>query len=866
MKKIIYFTIFLFIALPIFAQDLIIEKINFTGLSFAKKRVLKELPIKVGGVWNLSEKQKVISYFWGLQNEKILDEGELVKIDEKISNNKVELTLNLNESLPFFFFPMPFWKTTTLLKIKFKFWLFYINGYNFPMDAHIEFSERENLNLYAKYENVILTEDQRLSSTLYFKAYTTAINYMLTYQFDDTVFRNYKAGDRLNKNLITGLEDTHIAFKYIIPNVEATILPSFSFYFKNTITNVDNTTDTTNDVFINPKIDFTLPIPNTRMSLITKFGFAFGNINKEIRTNEKFNDKLSYRRFLFALSNINYDALKNISYSGNDGEGAKPTNDEYLSGIALSNIHLPIIHGSLTSVLWVGYFCSYFTNFDNNNIISNISNFFKIKPILGISIPIPAAKATFYTNLGLGYSLRWDSSSDNQYIRNYEETNKKTFNVDDYMKAYEVKKDGPVLPYIYKIAKVYTNTLTVALNCDDPISNPITSKIVFGIPNYGITISHELGFAYSSVWNTYYQNDKDLAITGYGTTDYHFKNDMKFASNFTLIFPIPIINARGEFYFDISYLNSWGINNKTNEIIENSKDGLKDGLKDSLPVMQKFYIKRFSFLLEMPIKLNEFYLKSRKIDDFTRSKVNMWNSFAILFNIGFPEPTKYNNNVDKFLFTNSIKRNELKLFPNNLVLQFDLLYNLYLPIYKEHIYKMRFFGFARYNDIKIFTPDSNTPNDIRNIDYWFREDRASKFAIFGGFAGILTNIEYRIPLFTVNTAQFFNIPMKKDLIWKVYWTFYTDLGLGLAINKIVDPNNNVFTYDVNSIHLLPALTVGTSLKIYPKFVPVVLNIELSYNIDGKLLNTRNDLASYLFIGFSLERINEGVGNAWFKEQ
>ena len=182
--------------------------------------------------------------------------------------------------------------------------------------------------------------------------------------------------------------------------------------------------------------------------------------------------------------------------------------------------------------------------------------------------------------------------------------------------------------------------------------------------------------------------------------------------------------------------------------------------------------------------------------------------------------------------------------PNNFKFIFQTQYTLYLPTYKENRFKMRLFLFGSYNK------DNEKVGDDNILGNWIR---GKGYDYFGGYFGFVSNFEYWIHLFDINTPKFIGTKVDKEFVWQIFWVFYTDIGLSLN-DKIRDPH----TLDLNNFHLIPALTIGTSVKVYPKFMPLVINIDINFNTYNFIKN--KSLLGSLFFEFSIGRQVEG---SWF---
>lgn len=174
----------------------------------------------------------------------------------------------------------------------------------------------------------------------------------------------------------------------------------------------------------------------------------------------------------------------------------------------------------------------------------------------------------------------------------------------------------------------------------------------------------------------------------------------------------------------------------------------------------------------------------------------------------------------------------------------EVMYSLYLPVYKSHKFKFRGLLYASFNDVT----DKAFDDDL--IGDWVR---GKSFDSLDSYAGLVLNFDYWIPLFVVDTNKFIGKSMKKPMMWDVYWVWYTDVMLGVT-NEETD-----LTLDKNLLHLLPALTIGTAFRFYPKFIPLGINVEVSLNTYN-LLKERESFTRYIYFEFS---ITHQITSNWF---
>ena len=174
----------------------------------------------------------------------------------------------------------------------------------------------------------------------------------------------------------------------------------------------------------------------------------------------------------------------------------------------------------------------------------------------------------------------------------------------------------------------------------------------------------------------------------------------------------------------------------------------------------------------------------------------------------------------------------------------EVMYSLYLPVYKSHKFKFRGLLFASFNDV------TDKAFEDQFIGDWVR---GKGYGSLDSYAGLVLNFDYWIPLFVVDTNKFIGKTMKKPMMWDVYWVWYTDMMISVT-NK-----ETALTLDKNLLHLLPAMTVGTAFRFYPKFIPLGINVEVSINAYN-LVKEKGSFTSYLYFEFS---ITHQINSNWF---
>ncbi|MCK4796278.1 MAG: hypothetical protein KAT05_02790 [Spirochaetes bacterium] len=155
-------------------------------------------------------------------------------------------------------------------------------------------------------------------------------------------------------------------------------------------------------------------------------------------------------------------------------------------------------------------------------------------------------------------------------------------------------------------------------------------------------------------------------------------------------------------------------------------------------------------------------------------------------------------------------------------------------IFREFAFKIRLLLGANFNISEDFSGDPY----IRGL---------ADYELTGWFA-LLANLELYIPIVNVEIKSGFSEPFKKDAKFIVYWTFFVDGGFTIEnydylldnfierlsrdkIQNSLDPNNPFGqTYIGNGHYLLPAITAGSGIHVYPFFLHFILRFDIGVNI------------------------------------
>lgn len=722
-------SIFLIISslISLFAEDIIVENFEIEGLRFARKRVEKEFVINKGDIW---QREKVEKYFNDLKKGNIIESYEIIESPLEEKSNYINIKIKVTEKLPLFAFLLPFYSNSAGFKVKFKYWQFYIDGYNTPIESQVEYLAKDNLNFFIRSNEPIILND-KFSIHFDFNTYTSTLNYLST------------LSEWHNNTWGSGIKNLYIKIYQRVPDYNIKLNYTLGFGYGNIIT-----TDLTYDVttikdqdhisLFAPFFELEFPIKQIKATFKSELGIGYKNLYSKTK------DSLNYNKNEINISNF-----------GNDPQSPK---EALLNPVRLFYFEIPFNKPDSNFSFGFNFaFKNSFNQYGDGKSYDNII----IKDF---------DYSTFEENI----------------LKKIENENDKNFIISKYNRDTEKSK--------YVIAE----------NLSEQDKEKIWDILmdIGYITNNGIYTSPNIGW-------TFYFDQKRLSLTPSLSFSYKGRwesidntfNEINIKPTLSFSYNIKIINALFKIDLETTYNRSFFSNDYTDRI----------------------YINKINFLFEKKFEFDKNYLKAQKITEDNLKKSS--HEIKLNFNI-YGDP----------IFTYDSKQGA-KQSLNNFKTIFEALYKLYLPVYKDHRYRMRVLFFATYNSIteKVF-------NDLFIGNYL----RGKGLNYFGGYVGLIINLEYWLPLFTINMSKFFDKSFGKDFEWQLFWVFYIDGGLSL--NDVMTD----FTLDRNFMHILPALTVGTAFKVYPKFVPLVVNLEVNFNVYN-MIKSKGGFTSFIFFEFSVSR-------------
>lgn len=370
------------------------------------------------------------------------------------------------------------------------------------------------------------------------------------------------------------------------------------------------------------------------------------------------------------------------------------------------------------------------------------------------------------------------------------------------------------------------------------------TNFVFFIPNYKISIKPSLTLDYKYI----------LADDSLDQVPGHIINPIT-----SINFSIPIKKVYYQPTFDANYKLTLG------------NGGIKYDIADTLipTISRQNYLVKNAALDELSLKTKQLFSFSIPTIKATiqphfglEYTLNTWYKYHYYYDKSLTmSPTMHVNHLDLLLGLNFIKnfnykktRHTFKLtalytqclvgpltvvkkywmnnrredpyitvhrYSNSFQLNFDFYYTFNLTFLKKHNFIMKWHLIANYNDL--YEHSDGYKIGIQPGDLY-------------GWLGVITNFKYTLPLFTLKTPRWGSFNVDKVLNWEVFWDFYIDAGL--LVNDTEEIRNyddagetyNSYTINYNNLHLYPALGVGTSIRVKPKFIVTEIQLDIGLDI------------------------------------
>ncbi len=780
----------------------IVDKIEFVGLNSASPRVLSEFPVSEGDVWNEDTKNKVLSFLAQLNRENIISRRYSIS-EESVKENRIKLHVDISEQLPFFPFVLPFYSTTNGFKAKFKFWNFYSNGYPFPIEAEVETKQYDddndkNLQLSVK-SNDYLKLTERLHMDFDFKAYTTAVHYLI---WDSS--RN----DYQNNELKSGIEDATLKFRYKIPYIEMTFIPRIGFGYGNELVK-DHPGDLAapnvyrKDItIVDPQLEFIYPfksIPGASIEARAGLDFRntyYENPNYQDASADQIKQKTEYSFALSTVTNNNPSETPNV-----------------ISDPAYFRLNLPIpgINGSFHTAMNVAY---------QKNIRGDGN--------LSSKVLIPQ---------------EYTESEFNKLLDSVTEQSDKDF-LKEWYRVPEDNKDTKRFLDKNISETDATRILSILIKSGNFVRSDVLAlnpTINFRFPIYNTGLVGLVGFSFDN--KKFWQPDSKGNIVD-------IEDRITLTQTIGMEYAIPFIDANFDSYLSFYYYKKYNSN------IPNQEYFIKDDIYED-----SFGISRLEFVFSKRFALEKYYLDQQKVSDYLRSvagqKIKARVKFTMdpLLQYQYVKQDEYNDpNIppqDKIYIDHDIPAVRM----DNFKFLAEFSHSLYLPTYKESAFKLRSSLFSTYNNIIEDFNDSGMKSLVRgngykylggwfglveNIDYWIHLLNFDTPKIGGFKIDQDLNWDMFLVLYTDVGAILSDM---RD---------HPRDGRTFALGS--------YTININNLSIIPIFTVGAAVRVYTRFMPMMINLEI--NLTPLNYMIQKSFSSFFYFEFSVSRAL-GSNSEWF---
>ncbi len=357
------------------------------------------------------------------------------------------------------------------------------------------------------------------------------------------------------------------------------------------------------------------------------------------------------------------------------------------------------------------------------------------------------------------------------------------------------------------------------------------------IPYYSLS-----GLIFDDKINASYTPSFSIKYTG-GTINYSIGDNIHrfdIRGGISMNYPFFKTGLRIIPYFDLVYLV--GINRDFNSdlLMPNfNSDYLvsKTGVELSIPITEINATITpgisFTFTRNSTISNEKLSNYLNDIDTAINSGIiNIYASFSrVIKQKNITNETIFRVSYNQPLFNISEKKNTPAVISPPELVNFSagavLTNNFEWKYFKEQRFLMSWIVFANYNSVQAFggSYDSSSYRILLNDITYIR-----------GWAGAICKLQLAIPFFYFTTTRFFTKAPDKELNWQIDWLFFINAGLSLNDTEIVIGSTK-YTIPVRVLHLLPSITIGTSIRLYPKFMASFLRIDIGLDI-YRILKTR----------------------------
>ncbi|OHD20248.1 MAG: hypothetical protein A2Y34_04925 [Spirochaetes bacterium GWC1_27_15] len=116
-----------------------------------------------------------------------------------------------------------------------------------------------------------------------------------------------------------------------------------------------------------------------------------------------------------------------------------------------------------------------------------------------------------------------------------------------------------------------------------------------------------------------------------------------------------------------------------------------------------------------------------------------------------------------------------------------------------------------------------------------------------GFFALFTNLEFLIPLINVEIKDVGSLPTRKDAKILMYFNIFVDGGFTIENYDLILENsilygerrkhNDFAAYNIDkNYYLIPALSAGAGIKLYPYFLNFIIRLDVAFNLTKIIYN------------------------------
>ncbi len=146
--------------------------------------------------------------------------------------------------------------------------------------------------------------------------------------------------------------------------------------------------------------------------------------------------------------------------------------------------------------------------------------------------------------------------------------------------------------------------------------------------------------------------------------------------------------------------------------------------------------------------------------------------------------------------------------------------NFEIKYFGDHRFIMNWVAFTSYNHIQELGGQYNSSSysiKLNDISY------------LRGFAGLACKLQLVIPLFYFTTTKFLTMETEKELNWQMDWLIFINGGFSFNDSDLII-GGIMYTIPVRVLRILPSIVVGTSIRLYPRFLASFIRLDLGLDL------------------------------------